>query len=350
MEKSFFQSAILTAVIVLTVVTAWELTLRHQGYVTDYDNSPALWANERAKVYQGADKSVVFIGASRIKYGLDIPTFENTTGLSVVQLAIEGSTCRTILDDLANDVNFKGRLIVDVTELIIFSNSPFFFKKPTENLKYYHKHTPAEQASFYVNNFLESQFVFLDKDNLSLNAQLNALEIPSRKGVFMMPTFPADFDRGTFARQSYMANSFVNDTTKQQQVQAIWEFLGKGLGQGAPMPDAELNAIFESIKTATDKIKARGGDVIFVRTPCSGLSLGELKGFPREKYWERLLNYTHCQGIHFTDYTATNHFICPEFSHLKPTDAVIYTQSLIQTLDKDKGWVMNAGNRLVVKK
>jgi len=35
-------------------------------------------------------------------------------------LAIEGSCPRPILEDLANDQNFKGKLIVDVTEGLFF--------------------------------------------------------------------------------------------------------------------------------------------------------------------------------------------------------------------------------------
>jgi hypothetical protein len=33
-----------------------------------------------------------------------------------------------------------------------------------------------------------------------------------------------------------------------------------------------------------------------------------------------------------------NHFICPEFSHLKPSDAVIYTKNMIDIIKKDKKW------------
>src|SRR5882757_5339894 len=105
-----FKSAILTLIIVLTFLLSWELYLRHTGAVADYDDSPELWAHNRAMVYEPANKATVFIGSSRIKYDLDIPTWETLTGMHSIQLAMVGSNPRPFLHDLASDPKFKGRL------------------------------------------------------------------------------------------------------------------------------------------------------------------------------------------------------------------------------------------------
>ena len=339
-ENTLKKSALFTLALVSIVLIAWELRLRSQGIEISYDDGPPLWSHNRDMVYAPKDKAVVFIGSSRMKYDLDIPTWEKNTNCQAVQLAIEGSSPRPVLEDLANDPNFKGRLLVDATEGLFFSSRGY--RRPNENIKYYHDRTPAQQASFELNRVLEAQFVFLDKDNFSLNAQLDALEIPSRPGVFMMPIFPMDFQQNTFDRQMYMTDKFEKDTNLQNQVSGIWKFFGK-MAQGAPpMPDDELNAIFRSVKDAVDKIKARGGEVLFLRPPSSGPALmGEKMGFPREKYWDRLLAYTGCQGIHYADYPAIDHFICPEDSHLKRQDAAVFTQKIIQILEQEKGWKLH---------
>lgn len=76
------------------------------------------------------------------------------------------------------------------------------------------------------------------------------------------------------------------------------------------------------------------------RTPSSGpFWMGEQMGFPRAKYWDRLLALTGCPGIHFADYPAVASFVCPEWSHLKPADAVTWTINLVDILQKEKGWV-----------
>ena len=212
-------------------------------------------------------------------------------------------------------------------------------KNLIENIKYYHDRTPAQQASFLLNRPLESQFVFLDKDFFSLNSQLDALQMPNRPGVFMMPLFPVNFSRMTFDRQEFMTTGFVADSNQVNQVKGIWYGFAQMRKSAPPMPETELAAILKSVKTATDKIKARGGEIVFVRTPSSGDYLnGEKMGFPREKYWDRLLAYTNCAGIHFEDYPAIDHFVCPEFSHLSQPDAVIFTKHLIEILANDKGW------------
>ena len=98
----------------------------------------------------------------------------------------------------------------------------------------------------------------------------------------------------------------------------------------------ELQKIFEEVKTSVAKIKARGGKVIFVRTPSSGSYWDhEPIQFPREKYYDRLLSSTGCSGIHFKDYPDMANFICPEWSHLKKEDAVLYTKALISALQKE---------------
>jgi hypothetical protein len=273
-----------------------------------------------------------------LKYDLDIPTWNQQTGCHAIQLSMEGSSPRPVLKDLADDPNFKGRLIVDATEGLFFSPRGGT-KRPDENIKYYHDRTPSQRVSFELNRWLESQFVFIDKENFSLNAQLDALEIPSRPGVFMMPIFPLDFQRNTFDRQMYMTDKFLVDTNLQNRVSAIWQFFNSMSKKAPPISEADLDAIFQSVKSATDKITARGGQVLFLRPPSSGPALeGERMAFPREKFWDRLLSYTGCAGIHFADYPAIDHFICPEDSHLSRADAALFTQQVIQVLEKEKNW------------
>ena len=100
-----------------------------------------------------------------------------------------------------------------------------------------------------------------------------------------------------------------------------------------------LKAVCKGIKMSIDKIRSRGGLVIFVRPPSSGEVLeNEKRTFPREQYWDRLLEYTNTPGIHFSDYPAIANFSCPELSHLAPKDGVTFTSHLIEILLDDKGW------------
>lgn len=338
-KPSLLKAGILTLVIVLLSLTGWEIWLRSHTNAVSYDDGKELWSDKRAMVYEPADKATVFIGSSRNKYDLDIATWKGLTGDHVIQLSIEGASPLPVLDNLANDKKFKGKMIIDVTEGLFFSTSDFANGEPNTRIDFYKKRTPAQLFSFGVNRILESKLVFLDKDFYSLNALLEKTRIPSRPGVFTMPVFPRDFSLVHFDRQDYMSERFVTDTNLQNQVKGIWDFFRRTIAE-PPATGQKLDSILTTVKNDVDKIKARGGQILFVRTPSSGPYLmGETMGFPRAQYWDRLLAFTNCPGIHFADYPAIAHFQCPEFSHLKPADAIIFTKNLVKILQEEKGWL-----------
>lgn len=337
-QTSLAKAGIFTLILVACSIFCWEWYVRSKGFDTSYDDGPPLWSDKRKQVYEPADRSTVFIGSSRIKFDLDIPTWESITGDHPIQLACVGSTPMPILENLADDPKFKGKLVIDVTEILFFSKAPPNLSRPNESLKYYHEETPAQKASFLINRLLESKLAFLDKDRLSLNAMLDKIRPASRKGVFVFPLFGDGFGRSKFTRQEYMTNDFLADTNQQNKVRGVWKFLAEN-SREKPPTGGKLDTFFNTVKVAVDKIKARGGQVIFVRTPSSGpFLMGEKKGYPREQYWDQLLKVTGCPGIHFADYPVIDHFQCPEFSHLSTQDAVIFTKEFIRILNQEKGW------------
>jgi hypothetical protein len=81
---------------------------------------------------------------------------------------------------------------------------------------------------------------------------------------------------------------------------------------------------------AVDKLRLRGGKIVFVRFPCSGpLKELEDKITPRAQTWDALLAVTKVPGIHFEDHPELATFVCPEYSHLKPDDATLFTRRLV---------------------
>ena len=330
----FLRAGLLALVLVLSFVVCWEIFLRQKGYAVSYDDGGPLWSDKRAQVYLPSNEATVFSGSSRIKFDLDIPTWETLTNEKAVQLAMVGSSPVPVLHDLADDKNFKGKLVIDVTEGLFFSSNK---GTPEENIDYYKNRTPAQKASFKLNHLVESQLVFLDKDYFSLKAFLDSFHFKNRGDIYGGPDFPWEFDLTMFDRQSKMTDRFVKDTNLQNKVRSIWGGFAKRF-KDKPASGKKLDSILLAVKTSVDKIKARGGQVFFVRTPSSGpYWQGEQMGFPRTAYWDKLLAVTQCPGIHFKDYPAIANFICPEFSHLTPNDAVIFTKHFVNFL-QEKGW------------
>jgi hypothetical protein len=336
----FLKASILTLILAASFILCLEWYWRSQGFTPTFNDDKVLWATKRKELDKLADHATVFVGGSRIKFDLDIPTWERLTGEKSIQLAIVGTPGRLVLRHLARNEKFKGKLILDVAEGQFFSfiDSIRVDKSAREAIEYFNNETPAQRASASINYFLESRLVLLEEGKFSLTPLLSDLMVPNRPGVFVRPPFPKEFSIASLDRQNSMTSMFVKDPRLQKRQIDIW----MGLPKLPPVKGDTLTAFLEETKAAIDKIRSRGGIVIFVRPPSSGGVLASEKvRYPRQQYWDRLLEYTNTPGIHYADYPATANLACPEWSHLSPKDAVIYTTQLVKILENEKGWTFS---------
>ncbi len=324
--------------IVFCFAAGLEWYWRNRGFKISFNDDKVFWAVQRKQTNKQADKTTVVVGSSRIKFDLDIPTWKALTGENVIQLALVGTSPRITLRDLARDENFKGNVIIDIAEFVLFSfDTGRWDKSARESLEYYYKETPAESASASINDFMESKLVLLEEGKFGLNALLNDLELKNRKGVFARPIFPKEFTESSFERQSRMTPMFLTDSGLQTRKLDTW---ARSFNKKTPgIKGDTLEVIFRQMKRSIDKIKSRGGSVVFVRPPSNGEFLEtENRLFSRQEYWDPLLNYTQTPGIYFSDYPELAGLTCPDWSHLSPQDAITYTTHLIDILQKEKGW------------
>ena len=83
------------------------------------------------------------------------------------------------------------------------------------------------------------------------------------------------------------------------------------------------------------KLRSRGGKIVFVRFPFTGeLKQLEDRATPRAGPWNRIIKETGAPGIYFEDYPELAGFECPESSHLSGPDSVKFTQLLVPHLQK----------------
>jgi hypothetical protein len=78
-----------------------------------------------------------------------------------------------------------------------------------------------------------------------------------------------------------------------------------------------MDAVVASSKRDVERIRARGGDMVWVRPPSDGPVLAnERLRVPRDQVWDRLLRETHCFGVYFEDYPEMRGLEVPEWPHL----------------------------------
>src|SRR5687767_11707644 len=101
-SNQLFNAFILTLTLVISFVFVLESYWRGRGFIPTFNDDKLLWSKKRKEVYKPADEATIFVGGSRIKFDLDIPTWEELTGEKAIKLAIVGTPARLVHRDLAH--------------------------------------------------------------------------------------------------------------------------------------------------------------------------------------------------------------------------------------------------------
>lgn len=327
---------LIAAAVFLIALVAWELKWRAFGVEPTYRNSDAAWAMQRRRIDTGEGNKTVLIGSSRVLFDVQLPEWKRAMGERPIQLALEGTSPMFALEDLADDPNFTGRLLVGISPPLFFSD----FGRRANVAKYYHNESRAQRSGQWLSmHLIEPFFAFYDID-YGLMTVLARQDWPERPGVhsFVEVRRLAVQDKD---RNTRMWNKLEQDTDYRQLAKRIWSQLFAPPPGVTPEMAQELAAKqIDRAVAAVEKLRSRGVPVIFLRAPVYGPFLeAENKGFPRAATWDVLLQRTGAPGAHFEDYPELRVFQPVEWSHLSARDAERFTEALCGILQRDFGWV-----------
>jgi hypothetical protein len=321
----------ITAVLVFVIALgAWEAYWRADGSVPVTQNSDGLWARERRRIDQGEGDKLVLLGASRVLFDVQLHVWERLSGERPIQLAVEGTSPIPMLEDLAEDPDFRGRLLVGVAPDVFFSG----FSYRGGVIDYYRKETPSQRAGQLISMHLfEPWLAYLDPD-FALVTVLKRQAWPVRQGVPALVDVRKLSETGP-DRNTHMWRKVETDREYAAQAQFIWAQTFDDPPPG--FRPEELPGIIEAQITraaaAVEKLRARGVEVIFVRAPSNARYLAyENRDFPRAQTWDVLLARTGAPGIHFEDYPDQQGLELPEWSHLSAAAAERYTAALYRSV------------------
>jgi hypothetical protein len=329
---------LVAAAIALAATVGWEIHVRSLGYRPTLNDTTDLWAQQRGAV---RPESIVIIGDSRALFDLDLDVLQREFGQRPIQLALAGSCAYPVLADLAADEKFHGAVICSVVPGMFFAPGGPLLETSEKALKRYHTWTPAQRISHQLGIRLEEWVAFLKDDELNLGALLGWVQIPNRPNAHLPPDFPPYFQTVDRDRRARMTETCAQPGILQTRVKEGWlplftpppppnyvprEIFLEGVGK-------KIEARFQDTAAAVEKIRARGGKVVFVRFPFTGkLKEHEDRTQPRAGAWTRLLNDTKAPGIYFEDFPELASFDCPEWSHLNADDSVEFTRRLVPHL------------------
>jgi hypothetical protein len=316
---------ILGPVVLATVLltAGWERYWRSVGFVDhDYVDTPSLWAMQRRRATGDA---TVLIGSSRIYFDINLRAWaKEWGGPEPIQLALVGTSPRGILTDLADDSTFSGLVVVGVTPGIFFRTRRGYLGDFPERVE---RESPSEWVGQRLFMRLEDVFAFIDWDT-RLGTVIERQPLPLRRGM-MLDRAVRKVSVTRANRQTSLAPRIIADSAYRQLVRDIWLD-----GERPPPPTRDsVTALIGELVRDIGKIRARGGDVAFVRFPSAGkVREFERSDTPREQYWDRLAQETGAAAIHFEDHPALRAYDPPEWSHLSASDAERFTRALVPIL------------------
>jgi len=317
---------IVALTLTLLLTGLWEWRMRKLGLEPgDLGDGASAWAEQRRRI-DNEDVAVAIVGDSRILYDTNLDRFAALTGVRPVQLALPGTNARPFLENLAADPNFKGLVIVGISELS-------YFRKETglmaDALNHYRYESPAQHISFWLYRDLARVLGFLDED-YRLSKLVLRLDPDLRAGV----KGPYDAVWKIFMnaddRQTWMWPRIEHDDYLREHARVIWTGL---IFPGLPIADDIIAMTLATTRKAVATIRARGGEVVFVRPPSDPvLRAIEEPRLPRAKGWDPLLASADVRGIHFDDDAAMQGLNLPEYSHLTRACATVFTDAYVRRL------------------
>jgi hypothetical protein len=310
---------------VALLVAGWEWTARNYLGLRagDIDDSPQAWAEQRRL----ADAApVTIVGDSRILFDTDLDRFQQLTGIRPIQTAIVGTNARALLETYANDPNFHALLILGLADLSYFR--PVGIGLGAGYLKGFEKNNkPSQLTGLWIDRFLQRHLAFMDGD-YRLSRWMPRFDHTMRKGAYGPYDDVWKISETFDDRQYFMWDRIEKDAYLRDHARYAWNVF-----KGPPLPPFIARNVVARSAEAVRRIRARGGDVIFVRPPSAPeLRAIEDQRLPRAKGWDSLLAGTKAKGIHADDLPEAQNLVIPEWSHLSRKCAVVFTDAYVRRL------------------
>ena len=315
----------------LAAMTGWELRMRSLGLRTaDIDDGPSYWAVERRKLEEGTHDGVVIVGSSRILFDTDLAVWKEMTGRAPVQLALPGTSPRPYLRSVAEDTDFAGLVICDVAPEMFFSKFIGALPQFVGMQDSWRDESPSGKFGHQVNLRLQPLFAFLENE-YSLFRLVERIVVPNDRLGADGPYYDVwKLSEAFEGRQYFLWHRVEQPGYLQDHAREAWGPFGN---ERPPLPEGMIGAAIADVAASVAKIRARGGEVVFIRPPSDGPFLErENRNAPRATTWDRLLRETGAFGIHYEDYAAMRGLEVPEWSHLSRASAAAFTRAYVGVL------------------
>ncbi len=289
----------MAVVLVIGFLGTVEFVFRARGMTPQFQETPRHWAYWRAQANDDPDV-LVLAGSSRFALGIAPEAVERhlPERVEVIQLALPGGSPLPVVRQLAEDEDFVGSVLVEAYPRNLFTDEQTTVRPVLEYVQFYERRSAIEEIEALMRAALQGSFVVARPEfrpTLFLVNLLGKGELPSEGNTRM------HFDRWTAA-----------DYSKGDHTRDDWHIAESTISS----PEA-IEARFAALRRDVDKIRARGGNVVFFRMISSkNVREEERKTLPREEYWDRYSDQLGAPALHFEDFPEMREFVALDGSHL----------------------------------
>jgi hypothetical protein len=230
------------------------------------------------------------------------------------------------LKDVAGNPEFKGLLIVGLADTMFFQPFDGYGAYILERHRY---ESPANKSSAVIDHVLQRQLAFLDSSH-RLSVVARRLD-PGFRGKADNPYDDIwKLSEVGEHRQTWMWPRIITDRALRAHARYAWH----GFKEDFPYtPQLMKKGLAEAVM-AVKAIRARGGEVVFVRPPSDiHLRINEEAQVPKAKGWDALLRTTNSVGVHNDELPPNlRRLAMPEWSHLTRACATVFTDAYVRRL------------------
>ena len=312
--------ASLVAVVALATVEAGKRALGHRPSVVDDE---AQWCLQRDRLEGEGESALALLGTSKAQMGLCGQTLsERLPSYTIAQLAKAGTHPLAALTDLADDPDFRGTV---VCELIARSFTPGRLHSQQAVVEFHRRRWTTDQSiNAALGGRLEQASAAvspLSSVRAVASSLLDHQQLPD-------PPFVVQDHR------RFMSADFTRIDLDEYRARRLRLALESHENEVAPSAEEWL-AVAQSFEPAVDRIRQRGGEVVFTVFPVSPERAAiDEQHFPRTEYWDRFARSTAAHTLHWNDVPTLRGFECPDTMHLDTRDTAAFTGALLDELQR----------------
>jgi hypothetical protein len=325
---------------VITVVglAAWEVLARSMHHLPGtYTDTGDGWAMERRKLDDpDHDVRVVLAGSSRLLWAADLDILEEELGTRPLQLALQGTSPRIIVEHLVNSTDFDGLILVGYTPILF--NLPGGGDMGRVSLDAYEQNAPGKRVGYLIYRRLSDYLGFIDEsfELFSLVDRYASPKLPVRDGAWDLDAVGFKLGDMYADRQTDLWEPVETPGSFEwQQIIRFWDEMVEEMEGMAPERLAELaedaNSFFAPL---VEEMRSRGGDIVFIRMPSGGeFRRLELEGDFDTHLWGPHVEGLDALSIDTWDYPELSSDLeIPEWSHFSRRSQDDWSRAVVPTL------------------